>query len=334
MLWLVAPAVGTDHGQCSVTVSPGDDLQEAIDRVQADGAPANVCLGAGEFRFHRFVSIARDDVRLHGEGPSTILRADEGTQGPLIVIGDYEHATPQRVVSNVVIERLRVIGGGSGGSEFDSAHPYLTNSAVVVRAGRNIAIRKLDVTACRSACILTELGSRDVSIEDNAVGGSVWDGISLNRTSKARLVGNAIHGNTAAGITTEHLEDSVIRNNVVTGNKTHGLYLSDSYRNTIRGNRFSENVLSGILLTCAVRYRAPVVQCWNDSMSRGNAFERNEFIGNRVAFMVAADGAANCMLPGFVPNLSRGDLFSNNPREGDSLVSYGRCMLYDGQRSG
>src|SRR5262249_29802139 len=111
-------------------------------------------------------------------------------------------------------------------------HPFLSNSAIVVRGGRAIALRDLEITACRSACILTEQESRDVSIERNTVNGSVWDGISLNRTAKARLVGDTIRGNTAPGITTGHLVDSVIRDNIVADNRTHGLHLSDTGRST------------------------------------------------------------------------------------------------------
>jgi parallel beta-helix repeat protein len=326
----VHPAAAPGRERCTVVLGPGRDLQKEIDRLPADGVPATVCLRAGEFRLRRFVSIARDRVVLRGAGRTTVLRLAEGTESPVVVVGDYAHATPPRAVSDVTIEQLRIVGGGRGGSEFLRGHPHITNSAVVVRAGRRVAIRHLEVTACRSACILTERDSGEVTIEHSTVGDSVWDGISLNRTSGARLVGNAIRDNTAAGITAEHLVDSVLEDNVVSGNRTHGLYLSDSSRNIVAGNRFAANVLSGVFVTCAIRYRAPVVQCWNDSMARENVFTRNEFVGNRVGFIVAADGAADCMSPGFVPNLSRGDLFAHNPSQEPDWATYGGCLRYAG----
>jgi len=317
--------------ECTQTATPGSDLASVIGRIPPSSGPVTLCLGAGEFRLRRFVSIQRGNFRLRGRGSSTVVRLDAGTESPVIVIGDHANKVPTRTTSNVTIESLRVVGGGRGGSEFEREHPYLTNSAVVVRTGRQVTIRNLHLSACRSACILTEYGSEEVTIEDNDVSEAVWDGISLNRTSKARIVGNRIHDNNGAGITTEHLEDSVVENNTVSDNKTHGVYLSDSYHNTFVTNRFSRNVLSGVLLTCAVRDHEPS-RCWDDSMSRGNIFDGNEFLDNRVGYMVAADAAANCTAPGFQTNLSRRDhVVPNRNQEADWTI-YGRCIRYEAPR--
>ena len=201
---------------------------------------------------------------------------------------------------------------------------------MAVRGARGVTLRGLEIAACRSACILTEHDCEDVVIEDNRIASSVWDGIALNRTARARVAGNTIAGNTASGITAEHLERSVIEDNVVTDNGTHGLYLSDSYQNVVGRNRFAGNVLSGVFLTCAIRYHKPLVQCWDDSMSADNVFEGNEFIGNRVGFTVAADvTAASCVVPGYVANRSRGDLFARNPSEETDWTTFGRCLRYE-----
>jgi parallel beta-helix repeat protein len=308
-------------------IGPDSGLQRALDRVSRSGKPATLCLGAGEFRLPGFVSISRDGVSLRGEGSSTVLRLDEGVQSPVIVIGDYRHQIPARVVSNVTVERLRIVGGGEGGSEFHPAYPYLTNSAVVVRSGQNIDLRGLDVGACRSACLLTEYDSREVTIEGNAISASTWDGISLNRTSRTRLLGNSIRGNRAAGITTEHLEDSVIEGNTISDNRSHGVYLADSYRNWFGGNQFSGNTNAGVFLTCAVRYRDPgPTRCWDDSMSQANTFEANEFLGNRLGYIVAADAAANCKKSGTVPNVSSGDRFVQNAPVEQNPATQGQCL--------
>jgi len=310
--------------RCTVTLSPHDDVQRAIDRGGV------VCLAAGEFRLSRMLVIERDGVRLRGAGTSTVLRLDDGVQSPVVVVGDYEHETPERPTSGVTVERLRIVGGGRDGHEAHADFPYLTNSAVVVRAGRNVVLRDLEVAACRSACLLTERDTRDVSIVGNRVEGSVWDGISLNRTARARIKGNVVRDNTASGITAEHLEDSILEGNVFERNKTHGIYLADSYRNRFTGNRFVRNVLSGVFLTCAVRVREPPVACWDDSMSAGNVFTQNEFDGNRVAFTVAADDRAPCTAPAFTPNPSQGDRFARNSRTEPYPARFGRCLAFAG----
>jgi parallel beta-helix repeat protein len=313
--------------RCTVRLSPGGDVQRAIDRLPARTG-GRVCLGPGDFRLRRFVSIRRHGVTLSGEGPKTILRLDAGVDSPVIVIGDHARETPRYATAHVTIERLAVVGGGSGGSETHREWPYLTNSGVVVRSGRNVTIRDLDVSRCRSACILTEKETRDVAIEGNRIAGSVWDGISLNRTARARLAGNVVRDNGAAGITVEHLVDSLIRSNLVIANRTHGIYLSDSYRNRFLDNHVGDNVLSGVFLTCAVRVRTPPVACWRDSMSQANAFARNRFARNRVAFTAAPDAAATCRGRRFVPNRSRDDVFAGNPRYEPGPAEYGRCLVF------
>jgi parallel beta-helix repeat protein len=323
-----ACAAASPAGRCTIRLSPGDDVQRAIDRLPARTGPASVCLEAGEFRLERVVSIRRDDVALRGEGASTVLRLKDGIESPVVVIGDCEHETPRRPTRNVTIERLRVVGGGAGGSEVHPTRRYLTNSAVAVRAGRGVAIRDLQVSACRSACILTERDTRDVAIEHNVVAGSVWDGISLNRTARAHVAGNVIRDNTAAGITAEHLEDSVLERNVLEGNKTHGIYLADSRRNRFADNHFVGNVLSGVFLTCAVRERTAPVTCWKGSMSQRNDFARDELVDNRIAFTVAPNADADCTARGFAPNRSRDDRFARNPRDEPYPPTYGRCLVF------
>lgn len=328
VLLAVIPCVAaTPTDRCTVRLAPGDDLQRALDRLPRTGA-AQVCLAGGEYRLSRLLSIRRDDVTLRGEGPSTVLRLDDGVESPVVVIGDYEHEVPSRPTSNATVERLRIVGGGAAGGEGHPTYRYLTNSAVVVRAGRGVAIRDLDVTACRSACILTERDTRGVTIEYDRVSGSVWDGISLNRTTRAHVVGNVIRGDTAAGITADHLEDSVVERNVVAGNKTHGIYLADSRRNRFADNRLVDNVLSGAFVTCAVRERTPPVGCWPGSMSEANEFVRNEIAGNRVGFTVAPSARADCTAPGFVPNRSIDDTFARNPRDEPYEARYGRCLVF------
>ena len=322
------PAAAVEGRRCTVMLSPGDDLQRAVDGPVRTSRARIVCLRAGEFRLRRFLSITRDGVVVTGAGASTVLRLEGGTQSPVIVVGDADARIPGRPTSNVTVEKLRIVGAGRDGDEVLPGRSYLTNSTVVIRGGRNIALRYASITACRSACVLTEFDTRRVTIEHDDIGASVWDGIALNRTSQARIVGNTIHDNTAAGISTEHLKDSVVVDNVLADNRTHGLYLSDSYHNTIARNRFSGNVLSGVFLACAVRDREPPVRCWKDSMSAGDVFERNRFVRNRVGYMVGADASASCRRRGFTPNLSRGDVFVENPREDARATAFGRCLLY------
>jgi hypothetical protein len=61
-------------------------------------------------------------------------------------------------------------------------------------------------------------------------------------------------------------------------------------------------------------------------MSQANTFEANEFLGNRLGYIVAADAAANCKKSGTVPNVSSDDRFFRNPRIEQHPATYGRCL--------
>ncbi|SEQ53732.1 parallel beta-helix repeat (two copies) [Solimonas aquatica] len=320
-LLLLAPAASA--ASCTLKLKPGAALQAAVDRLPAD-KPATVCLAAGEYPLAHALEIRRGGLTLRGAGARSVLRLREGTREPVIVIGDAHNEVPAQAIREVRMEALRVIGADSDG-EFTADRPWLSNSAIVVRRGENIVLRKLEVSSCRSACILTERDTRGVRIEDSEISGSVWDGLSFNRSAQILVRGNQIHGNRAAGITVEHLEDSRIEDNRIEANGSHGIYLSDAWRNRFSGNRFIGNRNAGVFLTCSVRYHEPApVLCWDNSMSQGNVFEHNRFQHNEHGYDVGADDAANCSKPEFLGNIWR-DNDSDAPNRDPQPQRFGLC---------
>ncbi len=308
---------------CTARAAPGDDLQQAIDRLPAD-RPATLCLAKGEYPLEGLLAIRRDDFTLRGAGHDTVLRMADDVQQPLLVIGDHLHAVPAMRIRNVVVADLQLIGGRAE-HEFMPEHPYLSNSAVVIRAGDHIRLSGLKASRCRSACLLSERDSRDLLFERNDVSGAAWDGVSFNRTARVRLVDNHIHDNVAAGITTEHLEDSEIRGNRLERNGSQGIYLADARRNRFVDNQFLDNKSAGVFLTCSIRYRTPEILCWDGSMSQDNLFERNVFRGSPYTYTIGVDRAANCKGGDFRPNLWRAnqaDASGFNP----PLEVYGECV--------
>lgn len=231
---------------CSAWVSPGQDLQHAIDTLPSDAHPAVLCLNKGEYQVDKLLHIDRDSVYIRGSGTNTVIRLKKDVQQPLIVIGDYQNQQPAKQIHDVVIERLQLIGTTDVEHEFMPERPYLSNSVVVLRAAHNVSLLDLKVSQCRSACLLSEYDSRTINIERNDVSGATWDGVSFNRSSHVRLIDNVIHDNVAAGITTEHLEDSEIRGNRLERNGSQGLYLADAYGNVFTRNQFIKNKLAGV----------------------------------------------------------------------------------------
>jgi parallel beta-helix repeat protein len=315
---------------CTATAAPGDDLQKAIDDAAAASPAARLCLSGGEFRLNGYLSIRHDGFTLRGDGDRTVLRLTAGTESPVLVIGDALHADPDRPVSHVTVERLRVIGGGHDGREFDPALPYLMNSAVAVRDGHDVRISDLEVDQCRSACILTERGSRDVVIAHNTAEHAAFDGLSLNDTTAAHIVDNTLRDNKAAGLTAEHLQDSVVTGNRFVDNGSEGMYLSNSYGNRFVGNRLDDNRTAGVFLTCAVIQHSFPLRCAADSMSHDNVFERNTFAGNGHGFFVAPNPAADCTARDFARNRSQRDVFGRDDNRLPDASAFGQCLDIEG----
>lgn len=308
---------------CTRTAVPGDDLQAAIDGLPAQRR-ATLCLQSGHYELAGLLAIHRDGITLRGTGADTVLQLRDGVQQPLLVIGDYANEVPSAPIRNVVVENLHLIGNHAA-HEFMPEHPYLSNSAVVVRGGHDVDLRQLVVERCRSACLLSERDTQGLAITDSDVSGATWDGVSFNRSSHVTMSGNHVHDNAAAGITTEHLEDSDIRDNVFERNGSQGLYLSDSRDNRFVGNRFVGNTRAGVFLTCSIRYRTPEVLCWDNSMSQDNVFEHNVFEGSPYTFTIGVDRAADCKAADFKPNLWRdnqADASGFNPPKD----VYGTCV--------
>lgn len=308
---------------CTAQARPGDDLQAAIDHLPATG-PATLCLAAGDYPLHQLLSITRDHTTVRGSGHATRLRMADGVQQPLLVVGDHRHETPARRIRDVTIADLQLVGGKAE-HEFMPEHPYLSNSAVVIRAGERIRLSGLKASQCRSACLLSERDSRDLTFEHNDVSAADWDGVSFNSTHGVRLIDNYIHDNVAAGITTEELNDSEIRGNRLERNGSQGIYLSNGRRNRFVDNQFTDNKSAGVFLACSIRYRTPEVLCWDNSMSQDNLFERNTFKGSPYTYTIGVDRAANCKNAGFKPNLWRNnqaDATGFNP----PVETYGSCV--------
>lgn len=333
-LALGAGVASADPGRdCDRLVRPGEDLRLVLDGLPDNGKHQTVCLAEGTFDLQDMLVLTRDELTLRGQGSdATVLQLAENTPSPVLVLGDARHQVPQRSIRQVTVADLAIRGGGAGGSEFRPDLPYLSNSGLVVRRGEQITLRNLDVRHCRSACLLTEYHSENVTIANSYISDAQWDGISLNRAGPTSIVGNTIENNVAAGITVEYLQDSEVVDNVIADNGSHGIYLADAEHNTFSKNVIKNNRQAGVFLTCSIRERNPV-RCWDNSFSRDNVFSHNRFVNNRFGYQVAVDDAANCLNRESPPNVSRGDTFLDSPNHEPAWERYGRCIAYDGSRA-
>lgn len=324
---MLAAFASAARAHCDRRIAPGAGIQAALNALPT-GAPQTLCLARGHYALDHMITIRNSQLTLKGAGPGTVLQMHPGLSSPVLVIGDPDHQRPQWRIRHVRVTDLKIEGGGMSREEFLPDKPYLSNSGIVIRAGEHVELDHLSLSNCRSACILTEYSSQEISIRDNRISGAIWDGISLNRAGATRILDNVIKHNTAAGITVEHLEGALIKGNRILDNGSQGIYLAEAIGNRIQGNRLLHNHLAGIFLTCSVKDRNPV-QCWRNSMSRGNHFLDNRFHGNRFAYQVAPDKAADCRGADYQQNISRRDRFVNSRNQIPSPQRYGYCLVMD-----
>jgi parallel beta-helix repeat protein len=315
---------------CTARAGPQDNLQGAINDLPADDSPAVLCLAAGDYQLQGLISILRDNTTVRGVGPKTTLHMRDGVQQPLLVVGDYLNQVPDRTITNVTISDMTLVGGQAE-KEFMPERPYLSNSGVVVRKGYRVRLTRLKASHCRSACLLTEQHSDAITIDHNEVFGAIWDGVSFNSTSNVVMFDNHVHHNVAAGITAEHITDSEIRNNLLASNGSQGAYLSDSSRNLFTGNTFTSNHGAGLFLTCAIRFRNAdgSTQCWDNSMSQDNIFEKNHFDKDPFTYTIGVDKAANCTSATFKPNIWKASNQASASGVDIDPQRYGYCVRHE-----
>lgn len=318
-------SISKDSHRCNLTIRPGQNIQQAIDRLSQKPGSSTLCLASGEFDVDHLIQINHDGFHLRGQGPTTVIKLKEDVQQPLIVVGDYQNQQPDHQIRDVVIENMTLKGTTKIEHEFVPDRTYLSNSVIVVRSGQGIRLTKLIVNQCRSACLLSEYNTRDFTIDRSDISGATWDGVSFNRSAQIHLIHNQIHDNAAAGMTTENLEDSEIKENRFENNGSQGVYLSDARRNHFTNNQFIKNKVSGVIFACSIRYRTPEVLCWDNSMSQDNVFANNEFQQNPHIYTIGVDRAANCKSPDFRPNMWQNNQADTSGQDPDQ-DQFGRCL--------
>jgi hypothetical protein len=171
-----------DGGACTISVRPGDDLQNAVDSLPATGG--ELCLAAGVYAVAVPVQIkARSRIVVTGAGPASIIRAS-GHEAALLV------DTSDDRDPNIRVE---------GGTPSPGGDPAL-NGAITVTGSSRVRIADCTV-ACPGAqavrnqtCITARSGSgrnvQDLRLERNALGWTVADRDLVVDADSARVSGN------------------------------------------------------------------------------------------------------------------------------------------------
>jgi photosystem II stability/assembly factor-like uncharacterized protein len=121
-------------GTCTVSVQPGEDLQQAVDSLPSDGG--ELCLAAGEWELGKALHIdGYSRVRITGRGTATVLRAAESEIAVLV-----------RNCVDIAFRSLRIEGAG-GVDPPDQTH---LNGALTFRDCVDARVSECSIS-CRPA---------------------------------------------------------------------------------------------------------------------------------------------------------------------------------------
>src|SRR5262249_6326485 len=169
-------------GCCTVSVKPGDDLQDALDRLPADGG--ELCMAAGVYPLDTPLQVkGRKRIVINGAGAATIIRATK-TEAAVVIDSSNE----------IELHDLRVEGGSPGGAGDPHLNGAITASLVV---GLTIADCSLACPGARGirmqTCVTARAPAVDVRIERNSFEVGPWQtGILLLDVESALVAGNRL----------------------------------------------------------------------------------------------------------------------------------------------
>jgi hypothetical protein len=176
-----------DRGSCTVSVKPGDDLQQAVDSIPAGGG--ELCFAAGVYTLTAPLQVEdRQRIVFNGPGPAGVLRA-----------ASREAAVVFDGCNEVEVRHLRVEGGSPGAPPGD---PHL-EGALTFLSCRDVVVADCVLVCPDSAgrsqtCLTVRPGDGDVQpdrirVERNRLELGAWQtGILLVDPGHAAVAGNQL----------------------------------------------------------------------------------------------------------------------------------------------
>lgn len=234
-------------------VKPGTctDIQAAIDALPNTGG--TVLVTAGVYTCSDSIVIDRDGVTLRGTGPGTVLKLADHANRPVLILGQTT-AIPTSTRNDIRITDL-FIDGNRAQQDFEcSTGPcmgsdYLRNNGISLRRVADVLIDDVTVESARSGGLVTELGSRRVTIRDFTTFDNEFDGIAAYQTEDSLFTGLYLHGNQGAGLSFDlDFNNNTIAEAVLADNKDVGVFMRDARDNIFSAVRVRDSGSHGMFL--------------------------------------------------------------------------------------
>jgi len=275
---LLLAGLGALAEPCTITVQPGESIQEAIDAA----SPGDViCLAEGEWEENLVIeeSLTLRAAEIKPETQAVIRSARSGwpviwieseepidvtVQGLMITgaFGRCYQTEPERICAHgisvhgkatAVIENNTISGNWDGIGLIDSSQATIDNNTISDNRLVGIGMRGSSQVTITNNTISDNLygigmwDSAQATIEGNTVSGSGWNGIVMLDSSQATIDNNTISDHELVGIGVFGLSQATIKGNTISDNGS-GIVMYDSSQATIDNNTISDNRFDGIAM--------------------------------------------------------------------------------------
>ena len=218
-------------------------IQDAINALPSSGG--QLTIQSGTYTCLTPIVIDRDNVDLRGSGISTLLQAGSGTNIPVLVIG--QTSTPAVTtrrnihVSDLAIDGNRLNQDRSpsgecwGGPCGSAGTASVRNNGITIRNSTDVIIERVTVYRGRSGGLVTEKGSRRLTVRDFTTYDNEFDGVASYETENSIFTNIYSYNNVAAGVSLDiQFNYNLLSNLILTGNGSQGIFMRDSRNNTFQ----------------------------------------------------------------------------------------------------
>ncbi len=245
--------LSTQSTLAAITVRGNDctDIQKAITKLPASGG--EVIIPSGIYDCSAPIVMDKNNVVLRGEGSSTVLRLDDATNAPVLVMGRTENV-PQQATKHIKVSHLMIDGNRENqtrecmGGECSEQFP-LRNNGISIRRCVDCTVESVTVHSAISGGLVTELGCRRLTIRDYTSYNNEFDGLAGYETEDSTFSGINLFGNKAAGISTDiKFNNNKFYDVTISDNKSVGIFMRDSLDNSFTNLHIRNNEQHGIFL--------------------------------------------------------------------------------------
>jgi parallel beta-helix repeat protein len=214
-------ALAQAQPECTVTLQPGESIQQVIDQAQEGDV---ICLAEGTWEEN--IKIEKS-LMLRGEGESAEEVRIVGVEGghPVIRIESEEEI-------EVTIENLAAIEAKE-------------DDGIQIGGKAQVSIRELQVSSNGSTGLWVG-DSAQVSLTDSTVSGNGLGGLIVVDSARVSLTDDAVSDNGRFGLRVIDSAQVTLTDSAVSGNGEYGLWVGDSVQVSLTDSIVSDNNYCGI----------------------------------------------------------------------------------------